>query len=104
MTVDAIMGRLEALEARVAALEGKNRRPEPGSQVSIAPPIPTDLASQRTELAELEREQAQIRHRLRSLVGRGDPHDERRVSFVESRMGLLRSHIKVAELGLGIRT
>jgi hypothetical protein len=74
----------------------------PGAAASSAPPIPITLPEQRAELADLEREQAQIRDRLRSLVGRGDPHDERRVVFVESRIGLLKSHIRVAERGLGL--
>lgn len=87
-----------------AELHRRSAAAAPGPDAGISPPIPMTLDAQRVELVELEREQVQIRARLRTLAGQGDPHDERRVSFVESRAALLRSHIKVAELGLGIRT
>jgi hypothetical protein len=88
-----------AVTTRVASPE-----PEPGANASSRPPIPTDYEAQKAELAELEAKRGRLvdLQRRRHAFGGLSPTDEQELGFVQSRIGLLRSHIKVFERAKGI--
>jgi hypothetical protein len=68
-----------------------HRGDDPGAAIGV--PLPVGLEAMEAELPGLERELQQLDDRRRQLGHRFSPDDERRLSFVRGRAGILRGQI-----------